>query len=322
MEGWKIGRLEGSDNLGTIIRLKSNMTNNVTMNIAGIRLSINSERSLPINGYNPAYTSFLSNESMVNPSNADMTIGLTEEDIPELNNAKKVFDSNETWSMFENNRGIYILFQPPALAEPLWCAKVNRDFSKTTIYCGKKMFHDNNEVFFNPVCYPLDQILMMNMLPKRKGALIHAACTTANHKAFLFPGTSGAGKSTLSRQLRKSANVTLMSDDRIVVRKIDDHYKAFGTPWPGEEGIAENRGDLLSAIFFINHGDTNRVTLMKPKDALKRLIPTISIPWYDSTAVSMMLQLCDDVINTIPTYALYFKPGPEISNVLEEYFHA
>ncbi len=304
------------------------MNQAVTIDIAGIMLSINSERSLPINGYSPAYTSFLSNGCRINQSNADMTIWLTEEDIPDFKNAKKVFDSSEAWSMFENGRGIYILFHPTALKEPLWCAKVDRDFSRTIIHCGKILSYDNNNnnnnntVFYNPVCYPLDQILIMNMLPKRSGALVHAACMTANSKAFLFPGTSGAGKSTLSRQLRKTGDMALISDDRIVVRKIDGQYKAFGTPWPGEEGIAENRGDLLSAIFFINHGDTNRVIPMNPNDALKRLVPTISVPWYDAKAVTKMLQLCDDVISTIPTYALYFKPGQEISNVFESFIHA
>ncbi len=294
------------------------MTNTVTIDIAGITLSINSERSLPINGYNPAYTSFLGNGCR----NADMSIWLTEEDIPDIKNAKKIFDSNETWSMFENGRGFNILFHPPALKEPLWLAKVDRDFSKTSILCSKKLLHDHGPTFYNPVCYPLDQILIMNMLPKRSGALVHAACMTSNNKAFLFPGTSGAGKSTLSRQLRKTGGMALISDDRIVVRKIDGQYKAFGTPWPGEEGIAENRGDLLSSIFFINHGESNKVIPMKPNDALKRLVPTISVPWYDPKAVTKMLQLCDDVISTIPIYDLYFKPDQEISNVFESFVHA
>ena len=89
----------------------------------------------------------------------------------------------------------------------------------------------------NPVHYPLDQLLLMYTLAQREGALLHAAGVDIQGQGFIFPGKSGAGKSTLSRQLVVQKELEVLSDDRIVIRKIDGVFQAFGTPWPGDAGL-------------------------------------------------------------------------------------
>ena len=270
----------------------------------------------------PAYRSFFNkpfNHSEQRP--ADIRIHLERGDISDTSNLKKLFDSNQSWSMFRDENHYYVTLHPTAFKHPLWLAKMNRDFTRGTIYCSEKMVtrENNRKVLSNPVRYPLDQILLMYILSRKQGALLHAAGIDINGSGFIFPGKSGAGKSTLTRQFGTRKDIGLLSDDRIVVRKMDEGFKAYGTPWPGDAGIAVNRSVPLSGIFFINHASSNQISEITPKQALKRLLPVTSIPWYDPEIMSEILTFCEDLITNVPVYDLHFKPTVEVVDVFKQF---
>ncbi len=244
--------------------------------------------------------------------------------IPDIEASSKVFDGGQAWSMYQDGKDYWVSLHPPAFQKPLWIARVNRDFTKVTVYCGdERVSRKNGEVVVpNPVCYPLDQILLMHILAAREGGLFHAAGIEINGRGYIFPGKSGAGKSTITRQFAVREHIGLLSDDRVAIRKIQGAFQAFGTPWPGEGGVAENRSVPLSAIFFITHGAANRIEAVEPPEALERLLPVTSIPWYDREVVPKMLSFCEDLISHIPTYDLHFKPGHEVVDVFEEFISA
>ena len=114
----------------------------------------------------------------------------------------------------------------------------------------------------------------------------------------------------------------MLSDDRIVAREIDGDFQAYGTPWPGEAGIALNECVPLSSIFFINHGPANRIKEISPQEALARLLPVTSIPWYDREVMEEILTFCEDLISSVPVYELDFKPSIEVVDVFEQFVSA
>ncbi len=105
----------------------------------------------------------------------------------------------------------------------------------------------------------------------------------------------------------------------LIVRKIDDKFECLWTPWPGEAGIAVNNSMPLSGIFFINHGFQNRIKDIKPKQAIARLLPVTSIPWYDRDIMPKILDFCEDLVLNVPAYELDFKPNVEVVDVLEKF---
>jgi hypothetical protein len=159
----------------------------------------------------------------------------------------------------------------------------------------------------------------MHILAQRGGMLVHAAGIDFNGKGYIFPGQSGAGKSTLTQQFVGKEGMDLLTDDRMVIRKLDGSFQAFGTPWPGEAGIALNKKVPLSGIFFIHHGKTNRIEGIVPQKALERLLPVTSVPWYDEEVIPKMLSLCEDLVSHVPTYELCFKPGIEVVEFFQEF---
>jgi hypothetical protein len=293
----------------------------INMEIAGVNLALNCQDSISLQDLPATYKPFL---KKINPIEKTININIDLEfnNIPDIKNMTKVFDTGESWSMFMNCDKYFIALNPPELkGKIVWLVQFNRDFEKATIYCSNLLIDKagSNTKVTNPFQYPLDQILLMYFMSQREGALIHAAGIDINGRGYIFPGKSGAGKSTLTSQFTFVKNMEFLSDDRVVIRKIDRTFKVFGTPWAGEAGIAENKNFLLYGIFFINQGTENKIKEIKPAEAFERLMPVTSIPWYDREIMTRILDFCEDMISNIPAYELQFKPDNEVVDVFEKF---
>jgi hypothetical protein len=235
---------------------------------------------------------------------------------------EKIFDSESSWSMFRKDDRYCIALKPEGFDQAIWQAVVKPGFTDATVYCDEGLLNFD-EGLHNPVCYPLDQILLMYILGPRQGLLLHAAgAVFGQGRGFLFPGKSGAGKSTLASQIIANSEKSLLSDDRIIIRKHDMSFAAYGTPWPGEAGIAENRGTDVSALFFLKQENFCSIRQLHPKEAYKALLPMVSIPWYDREMMSNIMGFCEDIINTIPCYEFSFTPGKEAVTTLMDFNEA
>ncbi len=159
-----------------------------------------------------------------------------------------------------------------------------------------------------PLVYPLDQLLLMYFLARRKGILTHAAGIARRGKAFIFPGVSGAGKSTFSGLLLQAGTGKMLSDERIIVREIDGVMQAFGTPWAGTAGIACNASAPLAGIFFLKHGKSNRIEKLDAGAAADRLLPMASIPWYDPDTMAPIVAFAKRLAARVPAYEMSFTP--------------
>ncbi|MCP4689722.1 MAG: hypothetical protein GY859_16835, partial [Desulfobacterales bacterium] len=241
--------------------------------------------------------------------------------MPDIDASTNTFDSGAAWSMSQEGDDYRLTLHPLAFKHPLWIAKINRNFTRATVYCGDRLTTKKKGRIFisHPVRYPLDQILLMYMLARARGAIFHAAGVQINGRGFLFPGKSGAGKSTITRQFAAWKDIGLFSDDRVAVREIDGRFKCFGTPWPGEAGIAENVSAPLSGIFFIHHGSANRIRRIEPREATEKILPVASIPWFDRRIMPKLLDFCGDLITRVPTYELRFKPDLEVVDVFKDF---
>ena len=294
------------------------MVNLINLDIAGINFAIDYPDSFILQETDPVYQEFLKKVGS-RRNTSDIEIHVTLDKIPNTSKMKKIFDSNRSWLMFTDKQKYFIKVRGPRMdKEPVWVAKINHNFNKVNVYCNEKFAVKNGDSYTvsNPIRYPLDQLLLMYNLADKQGVLIHAAGIGINGKGFIFAGRSGAGKSTLVRQFIDQKKFKLLSDDRIVIRTIDHAFSAFGTPWPGDAGIAMNNSVLLHGIFFIFHGAANQLREVSPQAALEYLLPVISVPWYDREMTDKILSFCEDLVENIPAYELYFKPGDEIVDFL------
>lgn len=230
-----------------------------------------------------------------------------------------IFDSGQSWSLFRDESFYSIVLAPPGTDQPLWLARVNIDLTEATVYCSDQLILEDNgrRRVTNPVAYPLDQILLIHLLGRGKGMLVHAMGLEKDGSGYIFPGKSGAGKSTLAKCFADSGKIELLSDDRVVLRRFDDDFKAFGTPWPGDAGNALNKSCSLKGIFFIEQSPHNKKVRLNSEKALEKILSVSSIAWYERELVLEMLRFSEELTSKVPAYELHCGPGIRIEDVLD-----
>jgi hypothetical protein len=312
-----------------VLKKLDDMDNLTQMEIGGVNFSIAgpNKTSYLLQEHDPTYKGFIKNENNGKNKSArviDIKVNLKLGKLPGTGKMTKIFDSSQSWQMYREGDIYWAVLHPLAHEQPIWAARFNRDVKEVTIFCSEQYMQKRNGKTFilNPVRYPLDQLLIMYILARHHGVVIHAAGIEINGNGFIFPGPSGAGKSTLSRQfiLANSSNSMVFSDDRMIVRnspEVHDTFRAFGTPWPGELGIARSQDMPLQAIFFLRHGSGNKIKQLEPHQALDKLLKVTSIPWYDREVIPEILRFCEDLLTRVPLFELHFTPGLEVVRFLE-----
>jgi len=231
-------------------------------------------------------------------------------------NFTRIFENEGPWSSVYKDDDAYIITQSASGSyDASWSMRFDHRFDDVRVYHRRNA---GGDFAVNPFSYPMDQLLLIHVLALHEGALVHSAALDFKEKAYMFAGRSGTGKSTLSRHFQ-SAGYDVLSDDRIALRKMDNDFCAFGTPWSGEADIALNKGLPLGGLFFISHGPDNIIRAITQAEAAEKLMPVTSIPFYDKEAMLNILSFCEDLISNVPVYELYFKPGIEIADVFEKF---
>jgi len=287
------------------------------MEIAGVNFALSGDPSHEMFGIQPVYTRFTHTAPPENDK-IEIDLSLDFNRSPSVKKLEKIFDSGQAWAMYRSDASLVMTFGPPDFESPLWVAEINPAFTHATVYCSEHFVTEQNGKMLvsPPLAYPLDQILLMYILARKNGIVIHATGFIHQGKSFIFPGKSGAGKSTLARTISGLDDMELLSDDRVAVRKSGSGYQAYGTPWPGDAGIAVNKGAKLDAIFLLHQGQDNKLRKIDVAEALKRMLPVISIPWYDRNVLKDVLTSCEGLISTVPVYELSFTPDIDIKKTL------
>lgn len=245
----------------------------------------------------------------------DIDVHLSAGSAPPLRGLRRVFASGESWNMYARGGERRIRMCPAALGFPLWCAAFELESGPVTTWCGERYRAPSGRLV-NPLTYPLDIVLLMYRLAMCGGLVVHGAGIELAGKGVLFPARSGSGKSTLLRQLAGRPDTRFLGDDRAVLRGVGDAPRLFGTPWLGDAGIGENRSAPLMALVFLRHAPADSLRPIAPAEAAERLLPVVSVPWFDRAVVPPMVAGIDALVRRIPAFELSFRPTPAVGDVL------
>ena len=162
--------------------------------------------------------------------------------------------------------------------------------------------------------YSIDAVLRIVhtlVLARQGGFLLHSASAIRNGKAFLFAGVSGAGKTTISRLA--PADATLLTDEISYVRKQDEDYFAFGTPFTGELAkLGENTSAPLAALYLLAQGPENKIEPVAAPDAGRGLLANMLFFAEDQEMVHWAFQAACDFVHRVPVYRLTFAPDARV----------
>uniref|UniRef100_A0A7V6DPF3 Radical SAM protein n=1 Tax=Desulfobacca acetoxidans TaxID=60893 RepID=A0A7V6DPF3_9BACT len=154
-------------------------------------------------------------------------------------------------------------------------------------------------------------------LALRRGALLHSCGVMCENQGWLFVGMSGAGKSTIAK-IWQAAGGKILGDDRIVLRRKSGLLRIFGTPWPGELGIASPDSAPLKNLFFLEKSSRNYIRPLRPLEVVARLVACSFLPLYNKEGMEAILDFFSQATRDISCHELGFIPEPGVIDFLRE----
>jgi hypothetical protein len=162
--------------------------------------------------------------------------------------------------------------------------------------------------------YSIDAVLRIVhtlVLARQGGFLLHSASAIRNGKAFLFAGVSEAGKTTISRLA--PPDVTLLTDEISYVRRGDNGYIAFGTPFTGELAkLGENVSAPVATLYLLAKGRENRIDPIPPGEAARSLLANLLFFAEDEELVQATFHSAFEFVSRVPVSRLTFVPDERV----------
>lgn len=280
--------------------------NQLRLNLGDIVISIafpfNSEQDIRIDF---PYRLFVTKEK------PDVFLKVHSSSPPEYKVDEKVFDSAGNWSLYRSQNK-YILKDSLRQVRQI---VLDSDFKAGDIYLKKVQ---KKSPF--ALAYPLDEVLIINLLSQGRGAILHACGVSDKGRGLIFAGVGGAGKTTMANLWEsqiaddKSQNegVTVLSDDRLIIRKLNGHFWIYGTPWHGDVKICSPDRAPLERVLFLRHTENNSIKKISLSEAMSRLIVCSFSPFWDKKGMEFTLEFCAELAQRLPCYELGFVPDRSV----------
>lgn len=226
----------------------------------------------------------------------------------EASNAVLLFDGGDLWKLYETAEGFEYRFFSTIYGEgPYKKAVIDPTLRTGRIVLERSVFAGMKSV--DPFEHPLTELLLSQVLCNGTGCEVHACGVVSDDgRGFLLPGQSGAGKSTIARLFEAHPRFTVLSDERLVIRRSNDGFAMFGTPWHGDGGMALPDHAALTHILFLSHGGENEISPISPGTAAARLFACGFPPFYNPRSLDFMLEFYNSVIQTVQFGEFAFLP--------------
>lgn len=234
---------------------------------------------------------------------------------PQLLVGELVFDEGWMWSLHQNEYGlVWRQMSVSAGDDPQRAAVMDVDFSAGRVYTAPSNLSSSYAAY--PLQHPLDKFVYDHLLVRRHGVTCHACGISDHGRGMLFVGESGAGKSTMAELWDKVPGVAVLSDERTVLRRRDQGFHIYGTPWHGTAGLFSPTAAPLASILFLSQGTKNSVSEIHLTEAVRRLIVCSYLPFWSSEGMENALQLFHEVGLGVPCYELTFVPDGSVVGFL------
>lgn len=277
---------------------------NPSISIGGVVIAIISDSNKKLYLDN-IYKRFVTN------TKPDAFLRVWERDTPHCSLGKKVFDSGDFLSIYRSGEKIIMCFHIPNTAAPFpYRMVLNPHFKSVDLY-AEPIEHTQNH-YFHPLQRPLVELLMMNFLSQGLGVMLHACGIDDNGRGIIFTGPSGSGKSSLANLWKGKDGVTILNDEHIIIRKMEERFWIYGTPWPGDAQLFSQGMCPLEKIFFIEHAKENAAVHKKGVDAVTPLLLQSFPQFWDISGMQFTVSFLAELIREIPCYKLCFVPNESV----------
>lgn len=135
--------------------------------------------------------------------------------------------------------------------------------------------------------------------------VMHGAVVELDGQAYVFAAKSGVGKTTHTRRWIShfEGRARYINGDKPLMRWMDGHLYACGTPWMGKEKYGCQGKAPVRAFCFLEQAKENQIRRADDREVVDRLFHQVLLPSEPSAAVSFM-NMMDAMVRKIPFYIL------------------
>lgn len=151
------------------------------------------------------------------------------------------------------------------------------------------------------------------------GLMLHSSAVVVDGKAYLFSAASGTGKSTHTQLwLDKFGDrAFILNDDKPALRREEDGWFAYGTPWSGKYDISVNTRVPVAGIALLCRGEENKIRPMTGVNAISGIMKQVHRP-REAACREKLLSNLDRLIAEVPVWQLECNMQPEAATVAYE----
>lgn len=149
-----------------------------------------------------------------------------------------------------------------------------------------------------------------------KGLLLHSSAVVMDGYAYLFSAPCGTGKSTHTDMWKAAFGdaVVMLNDDKPALKKEQDRWYAYGTPWSGKTAQNENMRIPLGGVCVLTRGEQNEIEPYSGAAAIFALLDQTVRP-KAANVRGELLELLDDLMSSVPVWKLRCTPTKEAAMV-------
>ena len=248
----------------------------------------------------------------------DLAITIAEE-LPNLPHGPLHFDAcHGLWRLYEAGSGLLLESLDTKTHQPCARALITKDFSHVDVWTRREETASVLGWVPMKILNPIVEVCLLTRLAREGGLLLHSAGVLSLTGGYIFTGASGAGKSTLSGFF-DTRGASVLSDERMIIRKSGEAFVIHGTPWVGSGAYAKNESGLLTELFCISHGPQHQVESLPPSAVLARILPQCFLPHWDRTAMESTLAFLSDLIAHIPCQRLAFAQHQDVVDYVQNH---
>jgi hypothetical protein len=301
-------------------------TSRIAYQIAGISFGMFSDGCVLL-ALDPALRDFAVSPSTTATSTESCHVNIRVSMVDKLPvpDGKPLFHSGGLWSLFEERfeqrDGYRLNFQRSFQGEtPYKTVWFDRNFQNGHLLLSRIFFEEDRPVY--PLEYPLDEVLMIHRLACGLGLEVHAVGIVDEiGRGHLFLGHSGAGKSTTARLWLKQPGISILSDDRIVLRSRGGKIWMHGTPWHGDAGISSPDSAPITNIYFLEQCGHNEILALAPGVAVAELFARSFVTRHCAQGLEFALGFIEHVAREIPCNIFRFLPQPSAVEAIRHARH-
>jgi hypothetical protein len=215
------------------------------------------------------------------------------------------FETGADWQLYQA-QDQWVIKKASSTQDPYQLGAFASDFRSGEIYVAPSLTSPGDFIF--PLGESMGSLYLFHLLASGLGVMFHAAGVIDRGQGILFAAHGGGGKTTTAYLWQDRPDVRVINDDKVIVRKVNGEFRMYGTPWPGQGGMALAEEAPLKRIFILKQAPENSAAGLPSAQAAALLLARAFTPLWNAAGIDYTLQFLDELCQAVPCQELGFLP--------------